>query len=179
MKKEGQIILNKEEDDSKEKRKVKTEVKIEFKRLLLYGIASIFIYFLLSYSYKLILAYEDFYHLIDTYSKDRGESTQNNILVTTPNIGQKVSIPFKVEGKARTFSNMLIIQIRDHSTGAILYKEKIEVSPPEKKQFGDFSRKIEILNPLPETPRNIILELYLEASGGSKSNLTTIPLQLQ
>jgi len=177
MRKEGQIIL---EQEAAKKKKIKTEIRVEFKRLIFYIIVAIFIYILLSYSYKLILAYQDFYHLIDTYSQDREGATQNNILVETPAMGQEVAIPFEIKGKARTFGNLLVVQIRDHTTGEILFQEKRKVTPPTKeKQFGDFSVKITKLDSSLSASQNIILELYLESSEGSKSNLVTIPLQLQ
>jgi len=178
MQKEGQIILKKE-DKGEGGKKIKIEVKVDFKRLLFYGIAALFIYFLLSYSYKLILKYEDFYYLINAYSQNQGDLPQNNNLVIIPAAGEKVYLPFLIKGKARTFNNKLVIQVRNYPTGELLYKEAIDVFPPKGKQYGDFLKKIEILNPLPTYPHSIIIELYLESTSGSKSNLVTIPVQVQ
>jgi len=174
-KKEGQIILDKEEEGAEGKKKVKIRVKFEVKRILFYIVAAILIYLLLSYSYKLILAYEDFYHLTNTYSHTR----QNNVLVITPRAGDVVNESFNTRGKARTYNNSLIAQVRDHSTGEVVHKEEIEVSYQKEQQYGDFSTKIKKLNLPLKTTGNIVLEFYLESTDGVKSSLVTIPLQLK
>jgi len=177
MPKEGQIILKKEKE---EKPKTKIEVKVDFRRLLFYGIVALFIYFLLSYSYKLILKYEDFYYLINTYAQSQGDIPQNNILVIIPVVGEKVYVPFLIKGKVRPFDNNLIVQLRSYPEGQLLYKDKAEIIvSSENKQYDDFLKEVRISSPLPSQSNDIIIELYLESPSGSKSNLVTIPVQLQ
>jgi flagellar basal body-associated protein FliL len=173
----GQITFQPEQK-KKEVKEFQVEIKFNIKRIIFYGLAALFVYFLLSYSYKLIAAYEDFYYLIDSYSHNRENASETNIIVITPTVGEEIIVPFKTVGKARTFDNDLVIQVRNHSTGNVIYQKKTEVTSEKTKQFGNFSTIIAALNPLPQVPGNITLEFYLESEKEEKSNLVTIPLQL-
>jgi len=171
-KNEGQLIFDRE--SGRKKRRINVKVTVNFKRLIFYLIISVAIYLLLSYSYRLILAYQDFYVLVETYSS----KAQNNILVTYPPSGDTVSLPLVSKGKVRTFGNDLVLQVRNHSNGEILFKEKLEVRNVEGKQFGDFIGIAETISTPLEEKQNIILEFYLESGNGVKSSLVTVPLIL-
>lgn len=177
MRKYGQIAIEKEEEElSAKKEPLKKKKKIELSRWLFYGGVLVFSFVLLFYSYKLIVQYNNFYNLINTYYSTGGE---NNILVSEPHAGQLVRLTFLVRGKVRLFQNKLCFQVRNISDGRLLYQKTAKVKPPEDSQFSDFREVIEILNFTLEPSENILLELYLESEGGKISNLITIPLQLQ
>lgn len=176
METEGQIIFEKKREFSPKRKVKKGKIRIDIWRILFYGGVLIFLWFLFSYSYKSIVAFNDFYNLISVYSTEEAPSL-NNILVGTPRDGDKISLPFWTRGKARPFENKLFLQIRDEKGGEILFKDGIDVLM-KKGQFGSFSKKIESLNPLP-SGKYILLEFYLESKEGIKTNLIIVPVELE
>ncbi len=101
----------------------------------------------------------------------------SNIIVSSQRADDEVSFPFKVEGEARVFENVLNVRLKEKN-GEILFEDIIMANSPDMGQFGPFESEIDYLFKKPKD-QNVVLEAYwLSPKDGSELDLVSIPLRL-
>ena len=100
---------------------------------------------------------------------------EKNIIVSNPKENATISSPFKIEGRARVFENIVSIRLKD-GDGKILFQGTTDAQSPDMGQYGSFSKEIKYTTP--ETSGT--LEVFeSSAKDGSEINKVTIPLKFE
>ena len=101
------------------------------------------------------------------------KKAEANIIVSNPINNATVSSPFKVEGRARVFENVVSVKLKDNS-GKVMIQGTTEAQSPDMGQYGPFSKEIQY-----ETSETGgILEVFeSSAKDGSEINKVTVSLK--
>ena len=98
-----------------------------------------------------------------------------NITVSSPKSQDLVGSPFKVQGEARVFENVVSLRLRD-KTGKILFQGTAEAKSPDIGQFGSFEKEIKFKTKEKEG----FLEVFESSpKDGMDVNKVIIPLKFQ
>jgi hypothetical protein len=99
--------------------------------------------------------------------------SSENITVTSPAPGEKVTSPMIVRGRARVFENLVNIRLRA-ADGEVITETFASANAPDVGQFGDFEISVNFTQP---TQDSGTLEVFSQSpKDGSEINKVTIPV---
>lgn len=98
-----------------------------------------------------------------------------NITLKNPKPNSVVSLPFKIEGKARVFEGTVNFRLKD-SDNQIIYEGFTTAKMPEVDKHGPYEAQINYLLKAPAT-KNITLDVFsISAKDGTLENMISVPL---
>jgi Immunoglobulin-like domain of bacterial spore germination len=104
-----------------------------------------------------------------------GPTESQNIKVTSPQPGEKVTSPISLKGEGRVFESVVSYRLKDAS-GHVVTSGTVTAAAPDAGQFGPFEKLIGFSN---VQGSSLTLEVFqVSAKDGSDSDKVTIKLRL-
>lgn len=100
----------------------------------------------------------------------------SNIVVFSPQEGDEVGLPLKVQGKARVFEGTVNLRLKEKD-GEVLVEDITMAKSPEMGQFGPFEK--ELLYSQPAKAEGILEVFQISAKDGSEIDKVVIPIRFK